>query len=132
VRNFNVAVKEWDDQVVFLHQIVPGAADKSYGIHVAQLAGVPHSVNDRAREVLAWLEAQHDSLDTAACGLANPHNTSRPSPNGQWQLSLFGAQEHPRLEEIRAANLDAMRPLEALELLHVWPQRLITETSPAQ
>ena len=56
VRNFNVAVKEWDDQVVFLHQIVPGAADKSYGIHVAQLAGVPRVVNDRAREVLAWLE----------------------------------------------------------------------------
>ena len=59
VRNYNVAVKEWDDQVVFLHQIVPGAADKSYGIHVAQLAGVPRSVNERAREVLAWLEAQH-------------------------------------------------------------------------
>ena len=53
MRNFNVAVKEWDDQVVFLHQIVPGAADKSYGIHVAQLAGVPRRVNDRAREVLA-------------------------------------------------------------------------------
>ena len=68
VRNFNVAVKEWDDQVVFLHQIVPGAADKSYGIHVAQLAGVPRSVNERAREVLAWLESQHDA--SAACGLA--------------------------------------------------------------
>ena len=61
VANFNVAVKEWQDQVVFLHQIVPGAADKSYGIHVAQLAGVPRSVNDRAKEVLAWLEAQHDA-----------------------------------------------------------------------
>jgi DNA mismatch repair protein MutS len=60
VRNFNVAVKEWDDQVVFLHQIVAGAADKSYGIHVAQLAGVPRSVNERAKEVLAWLEQQHE------------------------------------------------------------------------
>src|SRR4051812_48306968 len=66
VRNFNVAVKEWDNQVMFLHQIVPGAADKSYGIHVAQLAGVPHTVNDRAREVLQLLESQHRSKDSAA------------------------------------------------------------------
>ena len=49
VRNYNVAVKEWEEEVVFLHQIVPGAADKSYGIHVAQLAGVPRIVNERAR-----------------------------------------------------------------------------------
>src|SRR3954451_8870543 len=63
LRNFNVAVKEWDNQVMFLHQIVPGAADKSYGIHVAQLAGVPRSVNDRAREVLQLLESQHRTTE---------------------------------------------------------------------
>ncbi|HEY3391308.1 MAG TPA: DNA mismatch repair protein MutS, partial [Lacipirellulaceae bacterium] len=71
VRNYNVAVKEWDDQVVFLHQIVPGAADKSYGIHVAQLAGVPRSVNERAREVLAWLESKHEPADANAGGSAS-------------------------------------------------------------
>ena len=54
VRNFNVAVKEWQDEVVFLHQIVPCAAEQTYGIHVAQLAGVPRSVNERAREMPAW------------------------------------------------------------------------------
>src|SRR4030095_14790796 len=59
VRNLNVAVKEWQDHVVFLHKIVPGAADKSYGIHVARLAGVPRAVNERAKQILAQLEAEH-------------------------------------------------------------------------
>ncbi len=54
--NYNVAVREWQDQVVFLHKIVPGAADKSYGIHVARLAGVPPLVIERAKEILAQLE----------------------------------------------------------------------------
>ncbi|MDZ4659418.1 MAG: DNA mismatch repair protein MutS, partial [Bythopirellula sp.] len=61
VSNLNVAVEEWQGQVVFLHKIVAGAADKSYGIHVAQLAGVPREVNERAEEILKQLEAQHDA-----------------------------------------------------------------------
>jgi DNA mismatch repair protein MutS len=135
VRNYNVAVKEWEDQVVFLHQIVPGAADKSYGIHVAQLAGVPRSVNDRAREVLAWLESQHHSSESTACGLAaaSPTSNGQPArPTGGWQLTLFGIEEHPLLDEIRSAPLDELRPVEALELLHSWQQRLIDEPSPAK
>ncbi|MEX2306534.1 MAG: DNA mismatch repair protein MutS [Pirellulales bacterium] len=134
VRNYNVAVKEWEDQVVFLHQIVPGAADKSYGIHVAQLAGVPRTVNDRAREVLAWLEAQHHAADGAACGLARASATAHQSSNGQstrpaggWQLTLFGVEEHPLLDEIRTAKLDELRPVEALELIRAWQQRLVEE-----
>ena len=122
VRNFNVAVKEWDDQVVFLHQIVAGAADKSYGIHVAQLAGVPRVVNDRAREVLEWLEAQHDAADGAAA--KQTFAAPKPTKNGhaertaatRWQMTLFGFEEHPLLEEIRATELDALEPEEALAL----------------
>jgi DNA mismatch repair protein MutS len=135
VRNYNVAVKEWDDQVVFLHQIVPGAADKSYGIHVAHLAGVPRSVNDRAREVLAWLEAQHHTSETTGCGLAGAPSTSNGQPEhpaSPWQLTLFGVEEHPLLDEIRAAELDELRPVEALELLHAWQQRLIEEAAPTK
>jgi DNA mismatch repair protein MutS len=130
VRNYNVAVKEWDDQVVFLHQIVPGAADKSYGIHVAQLAGVPRSVNERAREVLAWLEAQHESSDGVNGFDSRPLGRKQGS-NGQWQMTLFGVEEHPLLEEIRGASLDDMRPVEALELLHSWQRRLVEEREPA-
>jgi DNA mismatch repair protein MutS len=139
VRNFNVAVKEWDDQVVFLHQIVPGAADKSYGIHVAQLAGVPRSVNERAREVLAWLEAQHQAAQRDANVFAGNSLSPSPSTNGKndgranhWQLTLFGFEEHPLLDEIRSTRLDELSPLAALELLHSWQARLADEPLPAK
>jgi DNA mismatch repair protein MutS len=132
VRNFNVAVKEWDNQVMFLHQIVPGAADKSYGIHVAQLAGVPRSVNERAREVLHLLESQHQSGDAPArVVLAQSPKTTPPSSNGhaadragKWQMTLFGYEEHPLLDEIRSANVDEIAPREALDMIHAWQQQL--------
>jgi DNA mismatch repair protein MutS len=140
VRNFNVAVKEWDNQVMFLHQIVPGAADKSYGIHVAQLAGVPRAVNDRAREVLHWLESQHQRAENDVSDSANKLpktqgtsvNGAPPARPSHWQLTLFGVEEHPLLDEIRAANLDEMKPREALDLVHTWQQRLIDEVSVAK
>jgi DNA mismatch repair protein MutS len=138
VRNFNVAVKEWDNQVMFLHQIVPGAADKSYGIHVAQLAGVPRSVNERAREVLQLLESQHNSPDAAAIAVAAQPRTPSPSRNGhateradKWQLTLFGYEEHPLLDEIRAANLDEIAPREALDLIHQWQEQLVVAAAKA-
>jgi DNA mismatch repair protein MutS len=141
VRNYNVAVKEWDDKVVFLHQIVSGAADKSYGIHVAQLAGVPRSVNARAREVLAWLEAQHDAASpNAACGLANElpkppaasHNGHHNTSNPRWQMTLFGLEEHPLLDDIRALDLNGLTPLDAHHLLQSWQQRLVSEQPAAR
>ena len=136
VRNYNVAVKEWQDQVVFLHKIVPGAADKSYGIHVARLAGVPRSVNDRASEVLEWLEAQHDS--NAACGLADASASPRASRpplglnNSHWQMTLFGCEDIPLLEEILRPTSTASTPLEAHGLLHAWQQRLADERAAAK
>jgi DNA mismatch repair protein MutS len=132
VRNFNVAVKEWEDQVVFLHQIVRGAADKSYGIHVAQLAGVPRSVNDRAREVLAWLEAQHHSEKDGAARPVTTTSSAGNGPSGHWQLTLFGFEEHPVLDDIRSTNLEVLTPLEAMRLLHSWQARLAAAPSAAR
>lgn len=137
VRNFNVAVKEWDDQVVFLHQIVPGAADKSYGIHVAQLAGVPRSVNDRAREVLAHLEAQHDAAEGSnfkeSARLPRPSsNGHRPRLTGNWQLTLFGFEEHPVLEEIRVSDVETLSPEHALKLVRSWQECLTSGLAPAK
>jgi DNA mismatch repair protein MutS len=136
VRNYNVSVKEWDDQVVFLHQIVPGAADKSYGIHVAQLAGVPRCVNERAGEVLRWLESQHrasrdgevpERASSAPRAASHKTNGEAISTTTHWQMTLFGVEEHPLLDEIRAADLDELTPLEALRLLNDWQQRLLAE-----
>jgi DNA mismatch repair protein MutS len=137
VRNFNVAVKEWDNQVMFLHQIVRGAADKSYGIHVAQLAGVPRSVNERAREVLDALESQHQANENSSTGLAArpnlpPETSPSRSPTSPWQLTLFGFEEHPLLDEIRTTNLDDLSPREALNLIHAWQEQLATAPAKAK
>ncbi len=78
VRNYNVAVREWQDQVVFLHKILPGAADKSYGIHVARLAGVPSEVIERAKQILAQLE--NEQLD--ATGLRQVHSRGPETAHG--------------------------------------------------
>jgi DNA mismatch repair protein MutS len=132
VANYNVAVKEWQDQVVFLHQIVPGAADKSYGIHVAQLAGVPRSVNDRAKKVLAELEAQHHSGTDRGWATKSHSPSSTNCRADHWQLTLFGVDEHPLLDEIRAANLHDLTPLEAMRLVESWQERLAAEGSQAK
>src|SRR5205085_714875 len=88
VRNLNVAVREWDDQVVFLHKIVDGAADKSYGIHVARLAGVPREVNQRAQQILAQLEQEH--VDDQ--GRPKMSRRAKSRRVGDLQLTLFAAE----------------------------------------
>jgi DNA mismatch repair protein MutS len=113
VRNLNVAVKEWQDHVVFLHKIVPGAADKSYGIHVARLAGVPRSVNERAKQILAQLEAEH--LDRE--GKPKLAVKGKKSRRGDLQLTLFAPPEHPVVGELRQLDVNGLTPLDALKLL---------------
>jgi DNA mismatch repair protein MutS len=128
LRNANVAVREQDGEIVFLHRIVPGGADQSYGIHVARLAGVPGSVLDRARQILAFLEAQHVP-DAAATGGGG--GAIEPSPGASparppmrrvktaraLQGSLFQAVPDPLVEELRETPLDRLGPDQALDLL---------------
>lgn len=125
VANRNVAVKEWEGDVVFLHQIVPGAADKSYGIHVAQLAGVPREVNERAKQILAELESQHDDPKAPAAKL-RLDQAQQPAPhNGRaLQMTLFETADHPLLEKIRGTDLNSLTPLEVQQLVHQWQEQL--------
>ncbi len=109
VRNYNVAVSEEGGKVVFLHRIVPGGADKSYGIHVAELAGLPRPVINRAQEILAQFEA--DSRQ--------PQSAERVPLR---QLPLFPLT-HPMLEELRALDVSSLTPLEALNKLYEWQRR---------
>ncbi|MHB0958944.1 MAG: DNA mismatch repair protein MutS [Pirellulaceae bacterium] len=120
VTNLNVSVKEWEDHVVFLHKIVPGAADKSYGIHVARLAGVPRTVNERAKQILAQLEAEH--VDDHGRPKIGAGRSARR--RGDIQLTLFAPMEHPLLDSIRETEIDRLTPLEALQLLHRWQSEL--------
>ncbi len=121
--NWNVAVREDADDVIFLHQIVAGAADKSYGIHVARLAGVPRQVVERARVILESLESDH--VDEKGRPKV-PARATRPS--ARQQLTLFEPPPHPLLEEIRELDLDQMTPLAALEKLHALRDGLRDES----
>lgn len=117
VSNLNVSVKEWNDEVVFLHRIVAGGADKSYGIHVARLAGIPPQVNERAKDVLSQLEADHrDALDRPTIPPPND-SPDRSRGGGSYQLTLFGFADHPLLSQVEELELDSMTPLDALKFL---------------
>jgi DNA mismatch repair protein MutS len=109
VRNFNVAVTEAGDTVVFLHKIVEGGADRSYGIHVAQLAGMPSPVVQRANAILQELEKSSGK----AVGL---------SPHTAQQAALF-PETSPLLDELGSLDENALSPIEALNKLFEWKQR---------
>ena len=114
ITNLTVAVAEQDEDVAFLHRIEPGAAAKSYGIHVARLAGVPASVVRRARAVLATLEQLNVSLSERE-GQASAPPAKRPTQ--PVQLTLFQAIESPTLQRLKSLDLDELSPRQALDLL---------------
>ncbi|HEY1603338.1 MAG TPA: DNA mismatch repair protein MutS [Pirellulales bacterium] len=120
LRNLNVAVREWQDDVVFLHKIIDGPADKSYGIHVARLAGVPREVLERSKQILAQLEQEH--LDEG--GRSKLTRRRRATRVGDLQLTLFAPADHPLLDEIRQINVNELRPVDALALLNEWQTKL--------
>lgn len=111
VRNYNVAVSEADGRVVFLHKIIPGGADRSYGIHVGQLAGLPGPVVQRADEILHQLEA--------SSGRAVKINPLAPK-----QLALF-PETNPLLDELKQIDVNGLSPIEALNKLYEWQKKFL-------
>ena len=114
VRNLNVAVREWEDQVVFLHRIVEGGTDRSYGIHVARLAGVPREVLERARQLLSELAVQH-------VGSAKIPKNRRAEDEDQLDLFVDPAKEIART--LAAAKLEELSPMQAFDLLRELKKR---------
>jgi len=113
VKNCNVAVSEEGGKVVFLHKILPGGADKSYGIHVAELAGLPKAVVQRARDVLAALESWSDGRGHLSVAAGRRERPPAPAE----QIPLF-APKPPLLAELAELDVDAMTPLEAITRLY--------------
>jgi DNA mismatch repair protein MutS len=112
VKNVHVSVKETPSEIIFLRRVEPGSADKSYGIEVARLAGLPRSVIERAREVLKRHEqSEHELSETLSPGASGPAHK-----NGDQQV-LFTALDRDVLEKLRGADLDQLKPLDALNLL---------------
>jgi DNA mismatch repair protein MutS len=114
--NIHVTVEETGDTVIFLHGIAEGAADRSYGIHVARLAGLPESVLERAREVLGELESERTVEHLEAPG----GRRGRRPPTATAQLPLFAAAPHPVVEALRRLDLERLTPLEALNRIAEW------------
>ena len=114
VINLHVAVREWGDEVVFLHRILPGRADRSYGIHVAKLAGLPRDVIKRAGELLESLSVSHEGSTPAAATPAPP----AASHLADGQLPLFREfLPHPAIEELKKLDLDHLTPMQAFDRL---------------
>ena len=109
VKNYNVAVKEWKDEIVFLHKIIPGSTDDSYGIYVAKLAGIPAAVINRAKHILTRLELKNDLKGNLKGDALKDHDP---------QMDMFAAAPDPVMEIIRetihSMDLDTMTPLEAM------------------
>jgi DNA mismatch repair protein MutS len=111
IKNYNVTVEEWDNKIIFLRKIIPGGTDNSYGIHVAQMAGLPRSVIERAREILNNLEA--NELSPNRLPKLAKRNAGRDVD--QNQFSLFSPPEKSPLEkELKSIDLNKMTPLDAL------------------
>jgi len=97
--------------VVFLHRIVQGGADKSYGIHVARLAGVPRDVNERAKEILSQLEANHLNRE------GHPKIAPPKKRSDHFQMTLFQWQENAVIEKLKSLDVTKMTPVEAIQQL---------------
>jgi DNA mismatch repair protein MutS len=111
VKNCNVAVREWMDEVVFLHKILPGGTDKSYGIHVAKLAGLPKTILERSKEILEELESTFQKEATGQH--LSKHKTKEPDKD-----SLFVQKHKSVLEKLGSTDVNNLTPIEAINLLN--------------
>ena len=124
VRNYCVSVKEQGESIIFLRKIIPGGADRSYGIQVARLAGVPESVLKRARELVeelsdADITARAKEIAKTEGKAAKAKTVKRPDEVDRGQMSLFGAvTDDAVVEEIKNLPLETMSPIEALTTLY--------------
>jgi DNA mismatch repair protein MutS len=121
VKNFNVAVSEWNGEIVFLRRIVEGGTNRSYGIQVARLAGLPDAVVARAREVLANLET--GELDEKGMPRL-ARSKERRGEHDRDQLNLFGVRDGQLYRELLSLNPDQLTPLEAIRLLYQWKKMM--------
>jgi DNA mismatch repair protein MutS len=119
VANYRVAVKEQGDRIVWLHKVLPGGTDRSYGVHVARMAGVPPEVVQRAEQILREFERR------GVQGAVQPPTSDAPTVRTKkLQLTLFEAEEHPVLEALRALDITTLSPVEALLKLDELKRKL--------
>jgi len=119
VKNLNVSVREWEDQVIFLHRIVEGGTDRSYGIHVARLAGVPKPVLERARQLLSELAVQHVGRPR----VSRSRKSDKTAEIDDNQLPLFTDPAKELLTTLAGTKIDELTPMQAFDLLRQWKEK---------
>jgi len=119
--NYKVDVREYGDRVIFLHKVVPGFADHSYGIHVAKMAGLPEEITDRARRILKNLEGSDLSAHDEGGRERKPRTGRVGAP--EMQLTLFELKDDPVRHELKALDVDRLTPIEALQKLSELKQK---------
>ena len=135
VYNMNIAIKEWNNDIVFLRKLIPGPADKSYGVEVARLAGVPAHVVHRAKELLALLEENKGKAEKRVesvllPGLAPPETSLTNQAQGKFSSQNVeeeiekALKENPVLKELAEINLNTLTPLDCMRLLFEWKEKL--------
>jgi DNA mismatch repair protein MutS len=111
IKNFRVSVEEYGDEIIWTHRVLPGGADRSYGIHVARMAGVPHSVLGRAQEILSDLEQESPPAPVTAVR------------SERLQMTLFELETPEVVRELSRVDVNALTPIEALRLLDEWKRK---------
>ncbi|MCK4993446.1 MAG: DNA mismatch repair protein MutS [Candidatus Omnitrophica bacterium] len=124
VKNYNVSVREWNDEVIFLYKLIRGSSDHSYGIHVARLAGLPNEVIIRAREILSNLEINSMSADGIPSLVKSDIEKRRRK---EVQPELFQNRENPLIAKIRGLDINNLNPIKALNLINEWKESLKKE-----
>jgi DNA mismatch repair protein MutS len=120
VKNLNIAVKEWNDEIIFLRKLVQGGTNRSYGIQVARLAGIPPPVIDRAKRILYKIEQE----DYYAGGTPGPTSGTHSTVRTPVQLDLFSKAENRLIQELVQTDISRMTPLEALNFLNEFQEKL--------
>lgn len=122
VKNYNILVRETRDGILFLRKVVRGGTDRSYGIHVAKLAGIPEEITHRAAEILKVLESENTEATQILEGRSKNKKEEKKSP--QTTFFDFKIAEHPLIEEMKKLELNGMTPLQALTKIAAWKEQL--------
>jgi DNA mismatch repair protein MutS len=123
VKNYHIAVKEWNDRVIFLRRVVEGGTSRSYGIQVARLAGLPQQVIERAKEILYNIE-RGEFDEQSQPRLAGTPRRRKGHAHNPRQLNLFHLEDHWLVKELRDVDPNSLTPIDALNLLHRWKERM--------
>ncbi len=124
IKNYNILVRETKDGIIFLRKVVAGGSDRSYGIHVARLAGIPESVTRRAQEILAILESENTEATEIIEGKGGKKKKSNAFQPSLFDAGFGTANSSPLLDEIRQTDINQITPLDALAKIAEWKQKL--------